>query len=107
MEENDVIKAFAALAQPMRLKVFRALVVAGQKGMTPGAIVELLEVPAATLSFHLKELNNAGLVTQEREGRSLTYRAAYDQMNALISFMMANCCSGQPLESPKASECAC
>lgn len=107
MEEDDVIKAFAALAQPMRLKVFRALVVAGQKGMTPGALVESLDVPAATLSFHLKELNNAGLVTQEREGRSLIYRAAYDQMNALISFMMANCCSGQPLESPKASECAC
>ncbi len=107
MEENDVIKALAALAQPMRLKVFRALVIAGQTGMTPGAIVELLGVPAATLSFHLKELNNAGLVTQEREGRRLTYRAAYDQMNALISFMMANCCVGQPAESPQASACAC
>lgn len=107
MEENDVVKAFAALAQPMRLKVFRALVVAGQTGMTPGALVEVLGVPAATLSFHLKELNHAGLVTQERDGRSLTYRAAYEQMNALISFMMANCCAGQPVERSPATDCAC
>jgi ArsR family transcriptional regulator, arsenate/arsenite/antimonite-responsive transcriptional repressor len=107
MEETAVIKALAALAQPVRLKTFRALVVAGGDGMTPGALVELLDTPAATLSFHLKELLNAGLVTQERDGRSLIYRAAYDQMNALLSFMTMNCCQGQPQAAPTAASCEC
>lgn len=107
MEESAVIKALAALAQPVRLKTFRALVVAGEEGMTPGALVELLETPAATLSFHLKELLNAGLVTQERDGRSLIYRAAYAQMNALLSFMTMNCCQGQPQAAQTASSCEC
>ena len=107
MEEKAVIKALAALAQPVRLKTFRALVVAGQEGMTPGALVELLETPAATLSFHLKELLNADLVTQERDGRSLIYRAAYDQMNALLSFMTMNCCQGQPQPARSESSCEC
>ncbi|MDO9113938.1 MAG: metalloregulator ArsR/SmtB family transcription factor [Polaromonas sp.] len=107
MEETAVIKALAALAQPARLKTFRALVVAGQEGMTPSALVELLEIPAATLSFHLKELLNAGLVTQERDGRSLTYRAAYDQMNDLLSFLTMNCCQGQPQPVQTAASCEC
>lgn len=107
MEETAVIKALAALAQPVRLKTFRALVVAGAEGMTPGALAELLDTPAATLSFHLKELLNAGLVTQERDGRSLIYRAAYDQMNALLSFMTKNCCQGQPQTAQAASNCGC
>lgn len=75
--------------------------------MTPGAMAELLGIPAATLSFHLKELNHAGLVTQERDGRSLIYRAAYDQMNALLSFLTMNCCQGQPSLAESASACAC
>lgn len=107
MEEIAVIKALAALAQPVRLKTFRALVVAGKEGMTPGALMELLETPAATLSFHLKELLNAGLVTQERDGRSLIYRAAYAQMNALLSFMTMNCCQGQPQLASANSACEC
>lgn len=107
MKDEDVVKAFSALAQPMRLKVFRALVVAGPAGMTPGALVEQLEVAAPTLSFHLKELLHAGLATQEREGRSLTYRASYDRMNALIGFMVANCCAGQPVAAGETSDCAC
>ena len=107
MEETAVIKALAALAQPVRLKTFRALVVAGTEGMTPSALVELLDAPAPTLSFHLKELLNAGLVTQERDGRSLIYRAAYDQMNALLSFMTMNCCLGQPESARVASSCEC
>jgi DNA-binding transcriptional ArsR family regulator len=97
MEEEVVIKALAALAQPVRLKTFRALVVAGQEGMTPGALVELLETPAATLSFHLKEL----------DGRSLIYRAAYEQMNALLSFMTMNCCQGQPQHAQAEASCEC
>jgi DNA-binding transcriptional ArsR family regulator len=107
MEETAVVKALAALAQPVRLKIFRALVVAGQEGMTPTRLTELLETPAATLSFHLKELLNAGLVTQERDGRSLIYRAAYDQMNALLSFMTMNCCQGQPQPAQSAAGCEC
>lgn len=94
MDEQDVVKALAALAQPVRLKVFRALVVTGEAGLTPGTMAEGLDIPANTLSFHLKELVNAGLVTQERASRNLIYRAAYSQMNALLGFLTENCCQG-------------
>lgn len=79
MEEQSVIRIMAALAQAHRLKVFRVLVVAGPAGLTPGTIAEGMQVPAATLSFHLKELVHAGLVTQERVGRTV-YRADFGQM---------------------------
>jgi DNA-binding transcriptional ArsR family regulator len=95
MEQQEVIKALAALAQPVRLEVFRALVVAGPAGMTPGTMVEGLGIPPNTLSFHLKELTNAGLITQERASRNLIYRAAYDRMNGVIGYLTENCCRGQ------------
>jgi len=95
MESNDVVHALAALAQPIRLQVFRALVVAGTEGMTPSALVEAIGVPATSLSFHLKELMHAGLITQERLGRNLIYRAAVDRMNALLGYLTENCCQGQ------------
>lgn len=95
MEEQTAVKALAALAQTMRLRVFRALVVAGPQGLTPGAMTDALSVPAATLSFHLKELMHAGLVSQERDGRNLIYRAAFDQMNALLDYLTEHCCQGQ------------
>lgn len=104
MEEKDVVRALAALAQAARLQVFRTLVVAGPEGLTPGAIAEALEVPASTLSFHLKELANAGLVTQEREGRYLIYRAAFERMNALLAYLTENCCQGQAC-LPAARDC--
>ena len=94
MESTDAVRALAGLAQPMRLQVFRCLVVAGQEGLTPGALVEAICVPATSLSFHLKELTHAGLVSQERQGRNLIYRAAFDQMNALIGYLTENCCQG-------------
>ncbi len=94
MEEQDVIRALAALAHAHRLQVFRALVVAGPQGMTPGVMAEGVGIPSTSLSFHLKELMNAGLVTQERVGRNLIYRAAYDQMNDLLGYLTANCCAG-------------
>ena len=94
MESDEVVHALAALAHPLRLEVFRALVVAGQSGLTPGVIQAALDVPPATLSFHLKELSNSGLVTQERASRNLIYRAAYDNMNALLGYLSANCCQG-------------
>lgn len=94
MEETDVVKGLAALAQPSRLRVFRTLVVAGPLGLTPGALSEELGVAATTLSFHLKELTNAGLVSQQRDGRNLIYRAAYAQMNDLLAYLTAHCCQG-------------
>lgn len=94
MEETDVVRSLAALAQPIRLRVFRALVVAGQRGMTPGTMAEGLGIPANTLSFHLKELSHAGLITQERSSRNIVCRAAYDRMNALLGYLTENCCQG-------------
>ena len=94
MEEIDVVRSLAALAQPVRLRVFRALVIAGQGGMTPGTMSDGLGIPANTLSFHLKELMGARLVTQERASRNLIYRAGYDQMNGLLGYLTENCCQG-------------
>ena len=107
MEEKDVIKALAALAQPSRLQIFRALVVTGQAGATPGTLVESLGMPAATLSFHLKELSHAGLISQERNGRHLIYRAEYARMNGLLSYLTDNCCQGQPCLDKAATACSC
>lgn len=95
MEENQAIKALAALGQPQRLKIFRVLVVVGQEGRTPGVLADALGIPPATLSFHLKELTSAGLVTQERSSRNLIYRAAFDRVNSLLGYLTENCCEGQ------------
>jgi ArsR family transcriptional regulator len=94
MLEHQVVQALGALAHPLRLQIFRALVVVGPPGLRAGAIMAGVEVPAATLSFHLKELANAGLVTQERSGRNFIYRAAYVQMNAVLAYLTDNCCQG-------------
>jgi DNA-binding transcriptional ArsR family regulator len=107
MENKDVIRALGALAHELRLRVFRMLVVAGPSGLTPGAMAEELDVPNATLSFHLKELMNAGLVTAEREGRSLIYRAAYDRMSAVLRYLTDNCCQGQACLEPGSDSCKC
>ena len=104
MEEQEVVRALAALAQASRLRVFRSLVVAGPPGMTPGALSEALGVAATTLSFHLKELSHAGLVSQQRDGRNLIYRASFEQMNGLLAYLTAHCCQGEPCLVPV--ECA-
>ena len=88
------VASLAALAQGMRLRIFRALVGAGPQGLTPGALSATLDVPASTLSFHLKELTHAALVTQERDGRHLIYRPAIEQMNELLAYLTAHCCQG-------------
>ena len=98
MDETIVIKALAALAQPVRLQVFRALVVAGQTGITPGTMAQGLGVAPNALSFHLKELANAGLVTQERASRNIIYRAAFGQMNSVLGYLTDNCCQGAACE---------
>ena len=105
MEEQSVLKALTALSQAHRLRVFRALVVAGQAGLTPGQIAEAQQIPAATLSFHLKELVQAGLLTQERQGRSLIYRADFAQMNALLTFLTENCCQGDACAATLSAPC--
>ena len=107
MEEVDVVKSLLALAQPMRLRVFRTLVVAGPSGLTPGALVGILDVAATSLSFHLKELANSGLVSQERQGRNLIYRARFDQMNSLLGYLTENCCLGQGCAAISPPVCAC
>lgn len=105
MKEDDVVLALSALAHPLRLRVFRALVVNGESGLTPGVISEALGIPNATLSFHLKELVSAGLVTQERVSRHLVYRAAYAQMDGLVGYLTDNCCQGAACAVEPASRC--
>jgi len=105
MEENEVVRSLAALAHPARLQVFRALVVVGEQGLNPGTMAEALGMPAATLSFHLKELVHAGLVTQERAGRNIVYRAAYDRMNSVLGYLTAHCCQGAGCLAPAATSC--
>ena len=97
MDEHKAVASLAALAQGMRLRIFRALVGAGPQGLTPGALSATLDVPASTLSFHLKELMHAGLVTQQRDGRHLIYRPALEQMNELLAYLVAHCCQGSGL----------
>ena len=93
MKSNDVIKALAALAQESRLAVFRLLVKRGPDGFTPSVIAEKLDIAAPTLSFHLKELQNAGLITARREGRCLYYSTRFDRMKGLVAFLTDECCS--------------
>ena len=108
MEEIQVIKALSALAHPLRLKVFRALVVTGAPGLIPGVMQEALDVPATTLSFHLKELATAGLVSVERASRTLVYRAEFAHMNGVLGYLTQNCCAGAACAiEPSAAACGC
>ena len=107
MEEKDIVRALAALAQPVRLQVFRALVICGHSGLTPGAMAEGLGIPPNTLSFHLKELTHAGLVTQERASRNIIYRAAFDRMNAVLGYLTENCCQGASCAVEATAESCC
>jgi len=95
MENAKAVAALAALAQDNRLDVFRLLVRTGAEGLPAGEIGERLGIAAPTLSFHLAQLKHAGLVTVQREGRSLIYAANYDAMNTLMAFLAENCCAGK------------
>ena len=102
METTDAVTALAALAQESRLAVFRLLVRNAPDGLTAGVIGEQLALPAPTLSFHLKTLAQAGLVSTVQEGRFVRYRAEMPGINALIDFLTEDCCSGNPdLCTPK------
>ena len=93
MKSNEVVVALGALAQESRLAIFRELVKRGPAGYTPGDLIGRLEIPAPTLSFHLKELSRAQLVSSNREGRFLYYSANFDTMQGLIGFLTEKCCS--------------
>ena len=94
METSSAVIALGALAQENRLDVFRLLVQAGPGGMAAGDVADRLEIAPATLSFHLAQLRQAGLLSMRRDGRSLIYSANYDGMNALMAFLTDNCCRG-------------
>lgn len=94
MNEDQTISALAALAHVQRLRAFRALVVAGPDGLMPSVLAERLDVARNALSFHLKELAHAGLVTVEQQGRNLIYRADFARMNGLIGYLTEHCCEG-------------
>jgi ArsR family transcriptional regulator, arsenate/arsenite/antimonite-responsive transcriptional repressor len=94
MEMVAALEALGALAQGSRLSVFRLLVERGPDGLPAGQIAEELDIPSATLSFHLGQLSQAGLVTSTRNGRSIVYAADYKGMDRLMGFLYENCCQG-------------
>ena len=106
MDETSAVKALAALAQGQRLRAFRALVGAGPDGLTPGAMAAQLGVAPSALSFHLKELSHAGMVSSEARGRNLIYRASFAQMSALLAYLTAHCCQGEPCDASALANCA-
>jgi DNA-binding transcriptional ArsR family regulator len=96
MKETQALDAFAALSQPTRLKMVRALVVAGSGGMPAGAIGEAVAASSSGASFHLAHLERAGLVRSRRVARSIVYSADYDGLAGLVEFLMRDCCQGRP-----------
>ena len=99
MNEDQAVSALGALAHTQRLRVFRALVVAGPEGLTPSVLADQLDVARNSLSFHLKELTHAVLVSSESEGRNVRYRANYVAMNDLLAYLTHNCCAASRSES--------
>ena len=96
MDERQALNAFGALSQETRLRLLRLLVVAGPDGIAAGSLAEQVEVSPSNVSFHLKELERAGLVSTRRDARSIVYSAQYDALSGLIRFLMEDCCSGRP-----------
>lgn len=96
MKNTNAVRAFLALGQETRLNIFRLVVQRGDEGLCPSQIQELLGLPAATLSFHLRELASSGLLTVERQSRNLIYRADGAFTNQLLEFLIDNCCGGKP-----------
>jgi len=105
MNEDQAISALGALAHNQRLRAFRALVVVGPSGLTPSLLADQLGVARNALSFHLKELSHAGLVTVEQQGRNLIYRADFSQMNGLLGYLTEHCCQGAPCEASDPDAC--
>ena len=95
MESEDVVVALTALAQASRLAVFRLLVQVGEEGVPAGKIAEALDIPPSSLSFHLKELSYAGLITSRQNGRFIIYSANYERMRGVLGYLSDNCCNGK------------
>jgi ArsR family transcriptional regulator, arsenate/arsenite/antimonite-responsive transcriptional repressor len=93
MKAKEAVRALGALASEPRLAIYRLLVKRGPEGYTPSELIHRLEVPAPTLSFHLKSLLQAGLVVSQREARNLFYCPNFERMNTLVEFLTENCCS--------------
>ena len=106
METKAVVTALAALAQESRLAVFRLLVQSGPSGLAAGKIAESLAIPPSSLSFHLKELSHAGLVSSRQEGRFVIYSANFGAMNELLAYLTENCCGGAPCAPASALTCS-
>jgi ArsR family transcriptional regulator, arsenate/arsenite/antimonite-responsive transcriptional repressor len=96
MKIDDAVTALSGLAQETRLSIYRLLVQAGPDGLAAGRIGEKLKVPGATMSFHLKELNRAGLISSRQERQFIYYAADFDRMAELMAFLTENCCHGMP-----------
>lgn len=96
MDNSNAVVALSALAQDSRLSLFRRLVALGPEGAFAGELANHLQIPANTLSFHLKTLSQAGLVSSESLGRHVRYRADVERMQALLGFLSDHCCDGQP-----------
>lgn len=108
MDDRQALGAFGALSQETRLKIVRMLVVAGPDGLAAGTLAERLDVSPSNISFHLKELERVGLISQQRESRSIIYRANIDVLGALVRFLMEDCCAGHPeICAPAAQVAAC
>ncbi|MDD1650580.1 MAG: metalloregulator ArsR/SmtB family transcription factor [Methylococcaceae bacterium] len=105
MESNDIVIALSALAQTSRLAVFRLLVQAGPTGLPAGKIADSLAIPSSSLSFHLKELSHAGLVSSRQEGRFVIYAANFGTMNTVIAYLTENCCGGESCAPTQCPEC--
>jgi ArsR family transcriptional regulator len=101
MENTEAVEAFVALGQEIRLNVFRLIVQKGDIGLTPTQIIEMLGIPNATLSFHLKELLRANLLLVERQSRNLIYRPNASLVYTLSNFLLENCCGGKSCEVTK------
>jgi ArsR family transcriptional regulator, arsenate/arsenite/antimonite-responsive transcriptional repressor len=96
MDERQALDAFAALAQETRLRIVRLLVTAGPNGLSAGAVGEAVGASSSNLSFHLKELERAGLIQSRRASRSIIYSAAYPALSGVVQFLMRDCCQGHP-----------
>ncbi len=102
MDEPTAVRALGALAQALRLRIYRAVVLVGPAGVTPGTLAATLAVPPSSVSFHVKELLHAGLLTQERDGRHLIYRPSLTAMNGLLAYLTAHCCQAVTCETAPA-----
>lgn len=106
MNQSQALRGFAALSQETRLAIVRLLVRAGPDGLAAGAVAEAVDASPSNVSFHLKDLEHAGMITARRESRSIIYAANYDTLRDLVAFLMKDCCAGRPeICAPAAAAC--